>query len=29
MKSIDKSESNIDTEQVILDASFIVRESCP
>ena len=29
MKSIDKSESNIDTEQVILDASFIIRESCP
>jgi LacI family transcriptional regulator len=29
MKSIDKSEGNIDTEQVILDASFIVRESCP
>ena len=29
MKSIDKSEDNIDTEQIILDASFIVRESCP
>lgn len=29
MNSIDKSESNIDTEQVILDASFIIRESCP
>jgi len=29
MKSIDKSESNIDTEQVILDVSFIIRESCP
>ena len=29
MKSIDKSEGNIDTEQIILDASFIVRESCP
>ena len=29
MKSIDKNESNIDTEQIILDASFIVRESCP
>lgn len=29
MKSIDKSEDNIDIEQVILDASFIVRESCP
>lgn len=29
MKSIDKSEDNIDTEQIILDVSFIVRESCP
>lgn len=29
MKSIDKSEGNIDIEQVILDVSFIVRESCP
>uniref|UniRef100_UPI0040482565 substrate-binding domain-containing protein n=1 Tax=Mariniflexile sp. TaxID=1979402 RepID=UPI0040482565 len=29
MKSIDKSEDNIDTEQIILDASLIVRESCP
>ena len=29
MKSIDESESNIDTEQVFLDASFIIRESCP
>ena len=29
MKSIDKSEGNIDIEQVILDASLIVRESCP
>lgn len=29
MKSIDKSEDNIEIEQIILDASFIVRESCP
>jgi LacI family transcriptional regulator len=29
MKSIDERESNIDTEQVFLDASFIIRESCP
>ena len=29
MKSIDKSEDNLETEQIILDASFIVRESCP
>ncbi len=29
MKSIDKSEGYIDIEQVILDVSFVVRESCP
>lgn len=29
MKSIDQSECKINPEQVILDASFIVRESCP